>query len=144
MNEGRDVKRTWPFESLGEPEEPFHAPADFVRRRGPDVAAIVVRIGLHDAQLVLVDDDGRWERWVYATVDEARRAAEALGLTPHLGEYPEEARVKLNACIRPPEDLYRGAYPEQGRVGPVISYPENRPRLPEVEEETTPPGDERS
>lgn len=102
-------------------------PDEFIAQHGA-VEAVVIRIGLNDAQLVLVDADGDWDRWVYHSVDEATAAAAALGLEPHVGEYPEELRVRINAHRRPPESFDRGAYPEQGRVGPVIPYPENRPR----------------
>ncbi|CAN5575308.1 hypothetical protein BH24ACT26_BH24ACT26_19140 [soil metagenome] len=122
------MSRTWPFEAKGEPQEPFHDPQDFVRRQGAGVEAVVVRIGAHDAQLVLVDSGGRWERWVYASEDHAQHAAQALDLPVHTGHYPEDLRVRMNAYVRPLEDFERGAYREQGRVGPVISYPENRPR----------------
>ena len=122
------MARTWPFEGKGEPREPFHSPKDFFRRRGPNVEAVVVRIGLNDAQLVLVDERGAWERWVYSSTEAATRVATGLGVPVHEGAYPDELRVKMNAYVRPPEDFEQGAYPEQGRVGPVISYPENRPR----------------
>ena len=125
------MSRTWPFEGKAEPEEPFRRPKDFVRRQGPGVEAVIVRIGLHDAQLVLVDGDGRWERWVYRSTEEAERAAEELGLRTHTGAYPEDLRVRMNAFVRPAGDFERGAYPEQGKVGPVIPYPENRPRRAE-------------
>lgn len=88
----------------------------------------MVRIGLHDTQLVLVDDGGRWQRWVYHSDEEAKQAAESLGIPVHEGGYPEETRVRINKHQRSREDFDRAAYPEQGKVGPVISYPENRPR----------------
>jgi hypothetical protein len=121
-------KRAWPFEDV-RPVERIHLPEEFVARRGAATDAVVIRIGLHDAQLVLVDEEGRWQRWVYHSVDEAREVAESLGVAAvHVGEYPEELRVRINAYRRPPDDFDRGAYPEQGAVGPVIPYPENRPR----------------
>jgi hypothetical protein len=129
------MTRTWPFEHLGEPQEPFRSPADFVGRRGPDVAGVVMRIGLGDAQLVLVDAEGLWERWVYPSADEASRAARELGIQPHVGDYPEEVRLRMNTRVRSPQDFARGAYPEEGRVGPVRPYPENRPRPKEPAEE---------
>jgi hypothetical protein len=91
---------------------------------------VVVRIGGHDAQVVVVDADGAWDRWVYHSMDEATAAAEELGIPVHTGRYPEELRVRMNAYRRPAADFDAGAYPEQGRVGPVIPYPENRPRRP--------------
>ena len=128
------MARAWPFEDVPE------AGIDPRSARTPDgfiantdgVEAVVVRIGLHDAQLVLVDGRGAWARWVYHSVEEAMAVAEGLEIPIHQGEYPEEIRVRMNAYQRPPEDFERGAYPEQGAVGPVIPYPENRPRqIPE-------------
>ena len=121
-------ERAWPFENVpeGGRRKP-RRPEEFLGSRD-GVDAVVVRIGLNGAQLVLVDGDGDWERWVYHSVDEATEAATALSLEPHVGEYPEDVRVRMNVRRRPPESYDRGAYPEQGRVGPVIPYPENRPR----------------
>ena len=113
-------------------------PHEFVAAAGEGTVAVVVRIGMNDAQLVLVDADGRWNRWVYHSTAEAEDVARSLGVPVHVGEYPEELRVRMNAYQRPRDDFDRGAYPEQGAVGPVINYPENRPRRVEAEE--TPPG----
>jgi hypothetical protein len=132
------MARAWPFEGKAEPEERFRTPRDFIARRGVDSDAVVVRIGLNGALLVLIDREGRWERWVYHTVDEAKEAAESIGLSVSVGEYPEEVRVRMNAYQRPAADFDRGAYPEQGHVGPVIPYPENRPRPPEPLPEEAP------
>ncbi|MGH2693350.1 MAG: hypothetical protein ACRDJJ_00910 [Actinomycetota bacterium] len=132
------MTRAWPFEGKAEPEERFRTPQDFVARRGADSDAIVVRVGLNGAMLVLVDHEGLWERWMYQSVDDAKGVAEGLGLSVSVGEYPEEVRVRMNARRRPPADYDRGAYPEQGHVGPVISYPENRPRPPEPLPEEAP------
>lgn len=132
------MSRAWPFEGKAEPEEPFRAPQHFIARRGPEVDAVVVRIGVNGAMLVLIDREGRWERWVYHSVDEAKDVADGLDLPVSVGEYPEDVRVRMNAYRRPLEDFDRGAYPEQGHVGPVISYPENRPRPPEPLPEEAP------
>jgi hypothetical protein len=122
-------ERAWPFENVPEGgRRKTRRPEEFVLDR-TGVEAVVIRIGLNDAQLVLVDQDGDWDRWVYHSVDEASAAAASLGLEPHVGAYPEELRVRINARRRPAESFDRGAYPEQGHVGPVIPYPENRPRL---------------
>ena len=72
-------RRAWPFEDV-ETVETFHRPDQFVARRGPATEAVVIRIGLHDAQLVLVDEDGWWQRWVYHSVDEAKEVAASLGI----------------------------------------------------------------
>lgn len=125
-------ERAWPFENVpeGGRRKP-RTPQDFSATR-TGVDAIVIRIGLNDAQIVLVDDAGAWDRWVYHSEDEAKEVAESLGVEVHIGEYPEAVRVRMNARRRPPEEFDKAAYPEQGRVGPVIPYPENRPRRMDV------------
>ncbi len=120
------AERAWPFEGTQD-LEPVRRPEQFVTQRA-GTEAVVVRIGLHDAQLVLVDGEGAWQRWVYHSVEEAQEIAGALSIPVHVGEYPEELRVRINAHQRPAQDFDRHAYPEQGGVGPVIPYPENRPR----------------
>jgi hypothetical protein len=125
------VERAWPFEGVDEKEN-LRNPRDFIQARGDGTEAVVIRIGLHDAQLVLVDGNGRWQRWVYHSVEEATAVAESLEIPVHVGEYPEELRVRINRYVRTPADFDKGAYPEQGAVGPVIPYPENRPRRLDV------------
>lgn len=135
------MSRAWPFEDRDE-KAPVRTPEEFIRRYGHDGSeAILIRIGANDAQLVLVDGEGRWDRWVYRSMEEARRAAEPLGLPVHEGEYPEETRVRINA-YRPPPERFEHPYPEQGEVGPIIPYPENRPRRVEdaTKERTDPSG----
>ena len=122
------MARAWPFEDVPEGGRSLRAPADFLAAYGEGTEAVVIRIGLHDAQLVLVDKRGLWQRWVYRSTEEAAEIAESLGIPVHTGEYPEEMRVRMNAYRRPAGDFDKGAYPEQGAVGPVIPYPENRPR----------------
>jgi hypothetical protein len=129
------MARAWPFENTPEAPERIRTPAEFVERTGEGTVAVVIRIGLNDAQLVLIDAHGRWDRWVYHSLDEATAEAEKLGIETHEGEYPEEVRVRMNNFQRPTEDFDRAAYPEQGRVGPVIPYPENRPRFDPSHEE---------
>lgn len=129
------MARAWPFEDRPEPLERVRTPAEFVERAGDGVDAVVIRIGLNDAQVVLIDEDGRWDRWVYHSLDEATEEAERLGVPVHVGEYPEEIRVRMNNHRRPAADFDLAAYPEQGRVGPVIPYPENRPRTDPAEED---------
>ncbi len=139
------MARAWPFENkpeAGGAAAKFRTPQDFVRAH-PGCEAVVIRIGAHDAQVVVVDGEGAWERWVYDSTEEALEAARALGVPVHDGEYPEELRVRMNARQRPAEEYRRGAYPEQGRVGPVMPYPENRPRRvagPAGEQAETPEG----
>ncbi|MDP9223833.1 MAG: hypothetical protein M3P18_08240 [Actinomycetota bacterium] len=122
------MSRAWPFEDKPQEAEPIRAPEQFVDRSGEGTEAVVVRIGLHDAQLILVDRSGAWQRWVYPSVEAAEGVANGLGVTVHTGEYPEATRVRINGLQRAARDFDRAAYPEQGEVGPVIGYPENRPR----------------
>jgi hypothetical protein len=124
------MSRAWPFEGQQDAEA-IRKPEQFTDARA-DTEAVVVRIGGHDAQLVLVDGRGDWQRWVYHSVEEATEVAESLGVPVHVGEYPEELRVKINSYQRPSDDFDRHAYPEQGAVGPVMPYPENRPRRTDV------------
>ena len=130
------MARAWPFEGV-EDHGPIRTPEQFVEYRGEGTEAVVIRIGLHDTQLVLVDGSGHWQRWVYHSTEEASAVAERLGVPVHVGEYPEEMRVRINGHQRPSADFDRGAYPEQGAVGPVMPYPENRPRRPETAKKET-------
>ena len=125
-------ERAWPFENVpeGGRREP-RTPQEFIAVHD-GVDAMVIRIGLNDAQLVLVDGSGAWDRWVFHSEDEAKEVADSLGVDVHVGEYPEAVRVRMNARRRPSEEFDKGAYPEQGRVGPAMPYPENRPRRQDV------------
>ena len=134
------MSRSWPFEDKEEPQERLRHPVDFLERRGRDgTEAVVVGIGLNDAQLVLIDGRGWWDRWVYHSVDEAKEIADALGVPVFVGEYPEETRVRMNAYRKPAAAYDLSPYPEQGSVGPVIPYRENRPRPPKPLPEEAPP-----
>lgn len=121
------AERAWPFE--GSPDHgTIRTPEQFVQHKGEGTEAVVIRIGLNDTQLVLVDRSGDWQRWVYHSEEEATAVAERLRIPVHVGEYPEEMRVRINGYRRPAVSYDRSAYPEQGGVGPVMPYPENRPR----------------
>lgn len=128
MSRAWPVERAWPFEEVPEGGRSIRTPEEWAAYHGDGAEAVVVRIGLHDAQLVLVARSGAWQRWVFHTVEEAEAAASGLGIPVHVGEYPEELRVRINAYVRPGRDFDAGAYPEQGHVGPVLPYPENRGR----------------
>ncbi len=126
------MARAWPFENEPEgPPERIATPHRFVQKHA-GTEAVIVRIGLNGAQLVLVAESGAWDKWVYPSVEAAQEAAEDLGIVAHIGEYPEQIRVRMNSWVRPADDYDRAAYPEQGVVGPVIPYPENRPRREET------------
>jgi hypothetical protein len=120
--------RAWPFEDKPEGGLRIKTPQHYVEHYGAGTEAVVVRIGMNDAQLVLVSPEGAWDRWVYHSVEEAKSIADELGVSVHDGKYPEELRVRINSYQRPAASFDRAAYPEQGRVGPTPSYPENRPR----------------
>ena len=136
------MSRAWPFEGV-EDHGPIRTPEQFVEHKGEGSEAVVIRIGLHDTQLVLVSGSGDWQRWVYHSEAEAKAVADNLGVPVHVGEYPEEMRVRINGHQRPAVDFDRGAYPEQGGVGPVMPYPENRPRrLDVLKKETSAPKQE--
>jgi hypothetical protein len=121
------MERAWPFEETPE-HGPIRTPTQFVEHKGDGVEAVVIRIGLNDAQLVLVAHSGEWQRWVYHSMEEATGIATSLRIPVHEGEYPEQMRVRINGYRKGAPDYDRGAYPEQGAVGPVIPYPEKRPR----------------
>ena len=122
------MSRAWPFENT-EADAKILTPEQFIEKLGKDGSeAVVIRIGMNDAQLVLVDGRGRWERWVYHSVEEASKIGESLGVPVHVGEYPEETRVRIGKYVPGKDHYEKDAYPEQGEVGPLFPYPENRPR----------------
>ncbi|MGH2750946.1 MAG: hypothetical protein ACRDK3_08760 [Actinomycetota bacterium] len=116
---------------MGPREKRVSEPEHFIKDGIEGIEAVVVRIGAGEAQLVLVDSEGRWDRWVYGSVAQCTAKAKELGVPDiHEGEYPEKTRVRMNAYQRTRESYEAAAYPEQGVVGPVKPYPENRPRRP--------------
>jgi len=50
-----------------------------------DVEAVLQRCGLNTYDLLLIDLDGVWTRWVFPSDDVARGAAESLGVPLHEG-----------------------------------------------------------
>lgn len=123
------MTRAWPFQTVDEGGAEARAPLEHLKRIGRQGAeAIVMRIGRGDAQLVVVGEDGSWKRWVFRSLEQAEQVAARLDVVVHTGEYPEATRVRMNAHGRSREDFDAGAYPEQGTVGPIRAYPENRPR----------------
>lgn len=123
------MSRAWPFENKTEGIEKIRTPEDFLKKVGTEgTEAVVIRIGANDAQLVLVDEQGRWDRWVFHSMDQALEEAKKLGVPVHENEYPEATRVRIGRYQPGPEHYDSAAYPEQGQTGPIIPYPENRPR----------------
>jgi hypothetical protein len=57
---------------------------EFVKLR-PQVEAVLQHVGLETWDLVLVDVTGLWVRDVYPSEEEARRAADRLGIRVHAG-----------------------------------------------------------
>lgn len=49
----------------------------------PDVEAVLQRCGLNTFDLLLIDLDGNWTRWVFTTENAAVSVAEALDLPLH-------------------------------------------------------------
>jgi hypothetical protein len=51
----------------------------------PDVEAVLQRCGRDTWDLVLVDVDGNWTRWVFVSREAAEEASGELGITLHDG-----------------------------------------------------------
>jgi hypothetical protein len=51
----------------------------------PDVEAVLQRCGLRTFDLVLIDGEGNWTRWVFASEEAAAAAAEDLEVPLHRG-----------------------------------------------------------
>ena len=137
------MSRAWPFENKpegGKRAARSDTPEGFIQTNVEGADAVVLRIGANDALLVLVDKEGAWDHWVYHSKEEALQVANSLRVEVHEDEYPEALRVRMNARRRPASEFESGAYPEQGPVGPVIPYPENRPRQADLQtaDEATP------
>jgi hypothetical protein len=51
----------------------------------PDVEALLQRCGLDTYDLLLIDFEGNWTRWVFASEDEAVAVADSLDVPLHRG-----------------------------------------------------------
>ena len=51
----------------------------------PDVEAVLQRCGLNTYDLLLIDVDGNWTRWVFTTEEAAVSVADGLDLPLHRG-----------------------------------------------------------
>lgn len=85
----------------------------FVRSRS-DVEAVIMPIGLHTAQVVLIAGDGEWLRFVVPSVEDAKKVCERLKIEAHDG-YPDHLRQKMASYKRSPEDWAVAPYPERDR-----------------------------
>jgi hypothetical protein len=59
------------------------------------VEAVVQRIGADTFDLILVDADGNWDRWVMPSAEDATAAAEVLGVAAHDG-WTEDLARRMN------------------------------------------------
>jgi hypothetical protein len=76
--------------SLGRPYPPcvgIRIPADLrtFATLKPDVEAVVQRCGAETFDLLLIDLDGNWTRWIFPSQEDAEAVAEALGVPLHHG-----------------------------------------------------------
>jgi L-rhamnose mutarotase len=51
----------------------------------PDVEAVLQRCGLDTYDLLLIDLQGNWTRWIFPSEDEAETVAHLLGVPLHRG-----------------------------------------------------------
>jgi hypothetical protein len=84
---------------------------EFLKTRS-GVEAMIMHIGLHTAQLVLIAEDGEWLRLVVPSVEQAHKLSERLNVKAHDG-YPEHLRQRISAYRRSPEDWREAPYPER-------------------------------
>lgn len=93
------------------------APEAFVaRNRTQDAAveAVVMPIGIHSAQVVLIAPSGEWLRFVTTSLEEARALCRQLDVEAHDG-YPDHLRLRMAAWRRDPADWAAAPYPERTR-----------------------------
>ena len=89
------------------------SPRRFVKTRS-GVEAVVMRIGLHTTQVVLVAEDGEWLRFVVSSPEAAAKTCERLKIEAHDG-YPEHIRQRMASYKRTPADWAAAPYPERER-----------------------------
>jgi hypothetical protein len=63
---------------------------------GDAIDAVIQRIGLDTWDLLLIDGQGKWTRMVAESSDQARAAAEELGLEPHDGWDDDSIARRMN------------------------------------------------
>jgi len=60
-----------------------------------DVEAVLQRCGRDTFDLVLIDLDGNWDRWVFTSADQAEAAAESMDVPVHHG-WDERMTKRMN------------------------------------------------
>jgi hypothetical protein len=62
----------------------------------PDVEAVLQRCGIDTFDLLLIDLDGNWTRWVFPSGDEAEAVARRLEIPLHHGWDDERMARRMN------------------------------------------------
>lgn len=78
----------------------------------PGSEAVVMPIGAHTAQLIVVAPSGEWARSVVASVGSAVALCEQLGIPCHTG-WPDDVRRRAASYRRSPAAWARAPYPER-------------------------------
>ncbi len=68
----------------------------FASQHSDGLDAVVQRIGLDTFDLLLIDGQGNWTRWVTTSKDSAEAAAKELGATVHDGWDADELAKRMN------------------------------------------------
>lgn len=86
----------------------------FVASR-PGTEAVIMRIGVHSTQVILIAPSGEWLRIVAESTEQARELCLHLEVEAHDG-YPEHLRQRMGAYQRSPQDWAAAPYPERDRA----------------------------
>jgi len=68
----------------------------FAKEHSEGLDAVVQRIGLDTFDLLLIDGDGNWTRWVTTSKESAEAAAKELGAQVHDGWDADELAKRMN------------------------------------------------
>ena len=86
----------------------------FVASR-PGTEAVIMRIGVHSTQTILIAPSGEWLRVVAESLEQARELCLHLEVEAHDG-YPEHLRQRIGAHRRSREGWLAAPYPERDRT----------------------------